>query len=86
MPFRVTRQILHDNKTTFDIPPNKYLHWDNLMYPKTTGTLKENKQNWDWTRLTNNDSSKHFPPHGNLKKFPPTLLALAIAAHATATP
>jgi hypothetical protein len=26
MPFRVTRQILHDNKISFDIPPIKLLH------------------------------------------------------------
>jgi hypothetical protein len=38
------------------------------------------------TRLTNNDSSNNPPPHGNLKRFSSTLLALAIATHATATP
>jgi hypothetical protein len=31
----------------------------------------------------NKDSSNNSPPHGNLKRFSPTLLALAIAAPPT---
>jgi hypothetical protein len=85
MPFRVTRQILHDNKITLDIPPIKLLKGQ-VSVPLDSRDFKENKKNWDWTRLTNNDSSNNCPPHGNLKRFSPTLLALAIAAPPIATP
>lgn len=43
MPFRVTRQILRDNKITLDTPPIKLLHGQ-VSVPLETGTLKENKK------------------------------------------
>lgn len=43
MPFRVTRQILRDNKITLDIPPIKLLHGQ-VSVPLETGTLKENNK------------------------------------------
>jgi hypothetical protein len=86
MPFRVTRQILHDNKITFDNPTYQVSPRGQASVPLDNGDFNENKKNRDWTRLTNQDWFKQPPPHGNLKRFSPTPLALAIATHATATP